>query len=204
MLAAPVPPPGPAAWSRVTAQSDAYRRVRVAGVFQNDRETLVQAVTDLGPGFWVMTPLRTASGEEILVNRGFVPPDRAAAATRTPGLPIGPLTVTGLLRISEPHGGFLRANQPALGRWYSRDVAAIARARDLPNVAPYFIDADATPTPGGWPCGGLTVIRFHNSHLVYALVWFALAGMTVLWSALVHARLEAWRGARAKVGPVWR
>jgi surfeit locus 1 family protein len=196
VLAPPVPPPGPRAWGRVNARDDAYRRVRVAGIFQNDRETLVQAVTDLGPGYWVMTPLRSASGAEILINRGFVPPERAAPATRSAGLPAGQVTVTGLLRISEPHGGFLRANQPSLGRWYSRDVAAIARARGLRDAAPYFIDADATPNAGGWPCGGLTVIRFHNSHLAYALVWFALAGMTVLWSA--RPALEAPRARRRR------
>ena len=41
-----------------------------------------------------------------------------------------------------------------------------------------FIDADATPNPGGWPRGGLTVVRFANSHLIYALTWFGLALMS--------------------------
>ena len=63
---------------------------------------------------------------------------------------------------------------------------AIAEAKQLSGpVAPYFIDADATPNPGGWPRGGLTVVRFANSHLVYALTWFGLAlmsaGGAVLW-----------------------
>jgi surfeit locus 1 family protein len=196
--AAPAAPPGSAAWGHVNARDDEYRRVQIAGVFRNDRETLVQAVTELGPGDWVMTPLETASGEEILVNRGFVPPERAAPSARSQGLPTGPVVVTGLLRLSEPHGGFLRANQPGAGRWYSRDVAAIARARGLPNVAPYFIDADSAPNAGGWPRGGLTVIRFHNSHLAYALVWFGLAGMTVLWSA--WPALEALRARRRREG----
>ncbi|MBW8728093.1 MAG: hypothetical protein JF625_23485, partial [Inquilinus limosus] len=61
--------------------------------------------------------------------------------------------------------------------WYSRDVAAIAASRGLTDVAPYFIDADATPNPGGLPIGGLTVIAFPNSHLVYAVTWFGLAGL---------------------------
>jgi surfeit locus 1 family protein len=181
--AAPVAPPGPKAWPRVSADADAYRRVRLGGVFENDRETLVQAVTDAGPGFWVMTPLRTDQGYEVLVNRGFVPADEAPQAARRAGLITGPTTVTGLMRMSEPHGGFLRANQPAAGRWYSRDVAAIAAARGLSQVAPYFIDADATPNSGRWPRGGMTVIRFPNSHLAYALTWFSLAGMAALWSA---------------------
>ena len=43
--------------------------------------------------------------------------------------------------------------------------------------SPYFIDADATPNPGGTPLGGLTIVRFPNNHLIYALTWFALAFM---------------------------
>jgi surfeit locus 1 family protein len=156
-------------------------------------------VTEAGPGFWVITPLRTDAGYEVLVNRGFVPQEKAERASRRAGLPAGEATVTGLLRISEPHGGFLRANQPTAGRWYSRDVAAIARARGLSGIAPYFIDADATPNPGGWPVGGLTVVRFHNSHLAYALTWFGMAGMTALWGAwpLIEARRSRRRATGA-------
>jgi surfeit locus 1 family protein len=196
--AAALPPPGPAAWAGVSAARDEYRHVRIAGVFENDKETLVQAVTVVGPGFWVMTPLRTDDGQVVVVNRGFVPTEKAAQATRLSGLTTGRTTVTGLLRISEPHGGFLRANQPAAGRWYSRDVAAIARARGLPQAAPYFIDADASLNAGGWPRGGLTVIRFRNSHLSYALTWFGLAAMVALWGA--WPLLEAARSRRRTTG----
>src|SRR5450759_3552449 len=43
------------------------------GEYLNDRETLVQAVTRLGAGFWVLTPLRTVEGFTVRVNCGFVP-----------------------------------------------------------------------------------------------------------------------------------
>jgi len=88
------------------------------------------------------------------------------------------------MRMSEPGGAFLRANDPAAGRWYSRDVAAIAAAQGLGPVAPYFVDADATENPGGLPVGGLTVIAFPNNHLIYALTWFGMA--ILLAGALVH------------------
>ncbi len=181
--AAPSPMPVPAEWPAVNPADDEYRRVTVSGRFLNDRETLVQAVTDYGGGFWVLTPLETAGGAIVLVNRGFVPPDRRDPAARGEGNPQGTVTVTGLLRMTEPKGGFLRKNDPAAGRWYSRDVAAIATARALPQVAPFFIDADATPNPGGYPLGGLTVVRFPNNHLTYALTWFGLALMIAarLW-----------------------
>nr|WP_246500633.1 SURF1 family protein [Azospirillum rugosum] len=183
--AAPVPAPSPATWPAVSTEGDEYRRVQARGTFLNDRETLVQAVTNLGGGFWVLTPFRTTEGFTVLVNRGFVPPDKRDPASRAEGQTAGETTVTGLLRMTEPKGGFLRSNDPAGDRWYSRDVAAIAAARGLSDTAPYFIDADGTPNPGGFPVGGLTVISFPNNHLQYALTWFALAIMTAGAGAFV-------------------
>ncbi len=173
--ATPVAAPGPERWS--AAGQDDYLRVALAGRFLHDRETLVQAVTELGGGFWVLTPLVTDAGFTVLVNRGFVPPEKRDPGSRAEALPSGAVAVIGLLRVSEPGGGFLRDNAPAQDRWYSRDVAAIAKARGLSEPAPYFFDADATPNPGGFPVGGLTVLNFPNNHLVYALTWFALALM---------------------------
>lgn len=183
--ARPMAAPGPERWPGITAERDAYRRVTLQGRFDHGRETLVQAVTDLGGGYWVLTPLVT-DRFTVLVNRGFVPPAMRAATKRTAGNPAGQVRITGLLRITEPGGGFLRSNDAASGRWYSRDVTAIAASRGLSQVAPYFIDADASANRGGYPVGGLTVIRFSDNHLVYALTWFALAigcswGAFMIW-----------------------
>jgi surfeit locus 1 family protein len=185
LAAQPVAAPGAADWPGITADRDAYTRVTTTGHFLNGRETPVLAVTVHGSGYWILTPLVTPDFT-VLVNRGFVPPDRRDPATRQPLE--GKVTVAGLLRITEPGGGFLRKNDPSGGRWYSRDVAAIAAAQRLDDVAPYFIDADAAPNPGGLPIGGLTVVAFRNAHLSYALTWFGLAaGLAFL----------AWRSRRA-------
>ena len=164
--------PPPSAWPAISASSDAYRHVRASGEWLRDSDTRVQAVTALGAGSWLLTPLRTEAGFIVLVNRGFVAADNKTAMPVLP--PRG--EVTGLLRVSEPKGGFLRSNDPAADRWFSRDVAAIARARGLGDVAPYFIDAAADPGQPV-PAGGLTVINLPNNHLVYALTWFVLAAM---------------------------
>jgi len=184
--AAPVAAPAPGVV--FSADADAYRRVRVTGRFLHDRETLVRAVSDLGSGYWVVTPLDTGRFT-VLVNRGFVLPDRRDPASRAAGNGAGEVTVTGLLRVTEPGGGFLRSNDAAADNWYSRDVAAIAAARGLSNPAPYFIDAGAAPNPGGWPRGGLTVLRFSDNHLGYALTWFALALLSLgaIWLVLRNA-----------------
>lgn len=182
--AAPRAMPASTAWAALDAREDEYRRVRATGVFRHDSETLVDALTAIGPGAWVLTPLQTADGL-VLVNRGFVPPERKSPVTRADGQVAGTVTVVGLLRPTEPDGRILRPNDPAAGRWFSRDVRAIAASRGLGAVAPFFIDADATANPGGWPVGGLTVVRFRNAHLPYALTWFALAALCGAGGVLV-------------------
>lgn len=193
------PIPAPAAWAVVSAANDEYRHVSLKGRFLHDRETLVQAVTEEGPGYWVLTPLQRDDGTQVLINRGFVPSERRDPSTRRDGNPDGQVEITGLLRITEPKGGFLRSNVPQHNRWYSRDVAAIAAARGLENVAPFFVDADAGSQSGSGPIGGLTVVRFPNNHLIYALTWFALAFMLagrlfVTFGGGLFRRKKAWKG----------
>lgn len=172
--AAAVPAPARAHWPAVTAESGEYRRVFAQGRFLQGRDTRVQALTELGAGFWILSPLRTSAGDIVLVNRGFVPDDESDAIAAPPS---GEVRIEGLLRVDEPNGRVLRRNDPANERWYSRDVAAIARKRGLEGVAPYFIDADALPGTDGWPRGGMTVVKFRDHHLQYALTWFALAAL---------------------------
>ncbi|WP_294357008.1 SURF1 family protein [uncultured Sphingomonas sp.] len=170
LAAAPVAAPAPPRWPTI-GKDDAYTRVAVTGRFRADADTYTQATTELGAGYWVITPFDTDGGWTVLINRGFVPTrERGRHPASTDNQ-----RVTGLLRVTEPGGGFLRSNDAAADRWYSRDVAAIAAKRRLRNVAPYFIDADANGS--SWPRGGLTVVRFPNNHLVYALTWFGLAAL---------------------------
>lgn len=172
-LAAPLTPaPPPVDWPELSENSAEYRRVSATGSYDFDREELVKAVTDYGGGFWVMTPLVGTDGWTVWINRGFVPQDRKAPGDRT--RPQGSQEVSGLLRMSQPGGAFLRKNDPASDRWYSRDTAAMAEARGIGPVAPYFIDA-AAGASDQLPIGGLTVVTFRNSHLSYALTWFAMA-----------------------------
>jgi len=203
--AAPVAPPTADQWPTVNAADDAYRRVRASGTFLHDRETLVQATTELGAGYWVLTPLRISNGSIVLVNRGFAPPEARDRAARRGSESEGETVVTGLLRISEPGGSFLRHNDPVADRWYSRDVQAIATARGLTGVAPYFVDAEGTsnrpqaPNPDvkhSWPVGGLTVISFPNNHLVYAFTWFTLALMVAAAAGYVARDERRQRQAR--------
>ncbi len=189
--AEPVAPPLASQWPQVSRESDEYRRVRLSGHYLYELTTPVQALSDLGAGFWLLTPLCTAEGHIILINRGFIPssgniaqqyPANKADGDPCAAAPGAPVALTGLLRIAEPKSGFLRDNDPVNNRWYAREVGAIAAARGLDpaRVAPFFVDAGKGQDPKDAPetaVGGLTVISFPNNHLVYALTWYALALM---------------------------
>lgn len=174
--AVPVAAPGPERWPSLDRDNAEYLRVSVTGRFLQSRPTFVQAVTTLGAGFWVMAPFQADAGFVVLINRGFVTPEQRDSVAQ-PENEVERITLTGLLRMTEPHGGFLRANAPADDRWYSRDVTAISHAQHLSSTAPYFIDAEAGSREGEIPAGGLTVVTFRNSHLQYAITWFILALM---------------------------
>ncbi|AYG64754.1 MULTISPECIES: SURF1 family protein [unclassified Rhizobium] len=189
--------PGAAQWAGINAESSEYKHVQANGTFLNDKEAQVYASTALGAGYWVLTPLKLTDDTIVIVNRGFVPTEKRNPGARPEGQIGGETTVTGLLRIDEPKGTLIRSNLPAQERWYSRDVAAIAEARGLRNVAPYFIDADDTKNPGGLPVGGLTQISFPNSHLVYAITWYGLAAMTFGMAVyLVYLERQRTKAAR--------
>lgn len=177
LRADPSPLPSAAEWPAISRERDEYRRLRAQGTYDYARETLVRGASELGTGYWVLTPLQSVEGSWVLVNRGFVPQEMRQQVPRGPDGQV--VTVVGLLRLTEPGGGLLQANEPAAGLWYSRDVAAIATARGLEGpVAPFFLDAQAAPGTGqAWPRAGLTVLRFSNNHLAYALTWFSLAAI---------------------------
>ncbi len=158
-----------------------YRRVRVTGTFEHEHEVRVHGLMSSRTagqplsGFYVLTPLLLPDGRRIIVNRGFVPPDRVEPGMRAQAQMPGAVAVTGLVRGPEPRNWFTPADEPGRGQWYSRDPQAVAVARGLGNVAPWLLDADATPNPGGWPLGGLTRIELPNNHLQYALTWYGIA-----------------------------
>jgi surfeit locus 1 family protein len=167
-------------WRAWRPDQDEFRRVRISGTFQHSFETPVYGLAPGQPGapaqgYYLMTPLELRGGAIVMVNRGFVPTELRDPASRPQSQPPGEATVTGLVRAPEARNAFTPADDPARGTWFTRDPQAIAKARDLKRVAPFYVEADATPNPGGWPKGGQTRLDLPNNHLQYAFTWFGIA-----------------------------
>jgi surfeit locus 1 family protein len=167
-------------WGAWRPDQDEFRRVRVSGTFQHSFETPVYGLAPgqrgaPAQGYYLMTPLTLQDGAIVMVNRGFVPTELRDPASRPQSRPPGEAIVTGLVRAPETRNAFTPTDDPARGTWFARDPQAIAKAHGLERVAPFYVEADATPNPGGWPKGGQTRLELPNNHLQYAFTWFGIA-----------------------------
>jgi surfeit locus 1 family protein len=171
-------PPGE--WNAWRAEADEFRKVRVTGSFLHEFETPVYGLAPVqrgapAQGYYLLTPLRLRDGSTVMINRGFVPTELRDPSSRPESRTGGEVTVTGLVRAPEERNAFTPSDDPARNTWFARDPQAIAEAHHLGRVAPFYIDADATPNPSGWPKGGQTRLTLANNHLQYAFTWFGIA-----------------------------
>jgi surfeit locus 1 family protein len=171
-------PPSP------TQDADEFSRVRLRGAFVAGQSALVYTAGSAlrpdisGPGYWVLSPLRTPDGKTVVVNRGFV------AEKSAPPPPPGDVELTGALRWPDDDSLFTPPDEPQNNVWYRRDPAAIAVAKGWGQVAPFFVEQDA-PQLANAPRAGPLVVKLRNSHLGYAITWFGLAatllGVYLVW-----------------------
>lgn len=179
---AALPPAGlpadPATLSRFDIDRFDFRRVRVEGRLANDRELYVYEPSQQGEaGYHVVTPLRRDGAPPVLVDRGWVPVSRKDPSTRTAGEVSGPVTVAGFVRRGQSQGWLTPDNDPARNSWFWFDLPAMSKAAGIDPPATFYLEADATPNPGGLPVGGQTPIALPSPHLNYAITWFSLAGI---------------------------
>lgn len=151
-------------------------------------------VVDGRHGSYVLSLLRTDSGEALPVVRGWLP-----AGAKAPAAPSGPVSVTGSLQASE-NSGTDGAN--TAGGLPSGQIGIISAA-SLVNLVPYPVydawvtlphpSAGLTAVPAAAPQNsGLDLKSFQN--LGYTGEWFVFAGFVVfMWFRLLRREAEAAR-----------
>ncbi|MGO9360143.1 MAG: SURF1 family protein [Xanthobacteraceae bacterium] len=193
LAAAPAPLMPPQDWPALTPERDEFRRVTFNGVPDAHPHAFVfTSGSPLRPdvtglGVWELAPMRTASGQTVVVNLGFVP-DGQVAPDRADSVPV---TLTGYLRFPEQPTAFTPLPDLAKRTWYGRDSASMAQMLDWGEVAPFYIDLE-TPVPAaGWPKPGPLQVGLRDLHLQYAITWFGLA-------AVVAAAFAVWVAGRRR------
>jgi surfeit locus 1 family protein len=147
-----------------------FAKVRVTGRFDHAREATL-ALEVRGPvlGTHLLTPLLRDGAPPVLVNRGWIPVERAGPLAR----PEGEVTIEAWVHPGDRPGMLSATNDAAGRRFYTFNPPAIGAALGLPQVAPYGLvalgPADALPDPAR------TLPRPSNNHLGYAITWYGLA-----------------------------
>jgi surfeit locus 1 family protein len=160
-----------------------YRTVTATGRYINNKERHFFATWRGQTGYYIYTPLQLADGRYILVNRGFVPYENKEPEMRMQGQLTDQQTVTGLARAKLPGkpSSLVPDNDVAKNIFYWKDLDVMASSVDLDkvDVLPFFVDADSTPNPAGFPIGGVTQVDLPNDHLQYVFTWYGLAAALV-------------------------
>jgi surfeit locus 1 family protein len=178
--------PAPNTWPGLDQADDEYRRVKFTATFDYGKEALVYAAASAfrpdvtGHGYWIFTPARLADGAVVMVDRGFAPEDRKDAASLAAGEIAGPVEIVGALRWPEARTWFSAVDDPVHNLWFVRDPRAMAAAKGIGAVAPFYVEQESPVPPGGWPQPGKLVVNLPNNHLQYVVTWYGLALVLVV------------------------
>jgi len=182
--AAPVELPPPSQWPALRQDRDEFTRVKFRAQYRPGQEAVVWATGSglrddvKGPGVFVFTPARLASGETVVINRGYVANLTPTGATARPAPAEGPAEITGILRWPEPKGWELTAAYDKGAQlWFVRDQLAMAQEYGWQAVAPFYIEREAQQPPDGLPPPGPLKATLPNNHLQYAVIWYGLAAV---------------------------
>ena len=160
-------------------ERDRYLAVTVEGTILPGELQVLDSMKQVGPGFRLIAPFRTADGRRILIDRGFVRETRRDAVRA-----LGPATVQGNLLWPQETDSFTPAPDRASNTWFARDVPLMAQALDTEPVmlvAASQTDPAVTPLP-------VDTAGVPNDHLQYAITWFSLAA---IWAGMTATFL--WR-----------
>jgi surfeit locus 1 family protein len=175
--------------TELLTQSDDYGQlewypVRVTGEYLADQEiTIVNRSQDGAAGRNSVVPLRTDTGDLVLINRGFVP-----LTLDIPAPPTGTVTVTGYARAPQKRGavGAIDSDRPGTTEFQRLDIPLIERALNI-DVAPMYIQRlDSNPPEGQWPARVTNPSLDEGPHLSYAGQWFFFTAVAIIgWIVVI-------------------
>lgn len=186
-------------FTRPLTEADEWHQVRIEGTYLTDRQYVVRFRSNgEAKGYEVITPLRTADGTVVLVDRGFVAvAPGVPLPTTAPPAPSGTVTVVGRVRIDEKGGP--GAEDPNAGQVRVVNSAKIGRDLGIPVAQGWLQLTSVTPAqdPSFVPVALPTLDE--GPHLSYAVQWFLFTAVGVIGVAMfIRADLRDRRKERAR------
>ena len=174
--------------SYTVPESNQWRAVQVKGTWDSTEQVLVRKKSlESDLGFWVITPLVTADGHRILINRGWTAATQSALESPALSpLPKGEVEIAGRVQIVKPRQNPQPQDLP-------KDQVDVVVPNEIVSTAPVVANAylemtasrpnALTPELRELPAPEIT----EGPHRSYALQWIFFAIMAVIgWIVLVR------------------
>jgi cytochrome oxidase assembly protein ShyY1 len=149
-----------------------WRRVTATGRYLPDAQVLARLrVIDGDPAFEVLTPFAVDGGPTVLVDRGYVRPERGSHVPPIAAPPTGTVSITARLRDSEPLAqGKAPFREDGAQQVYSINPGQVTALTGVPLAGSYLQLVEDQP-------GGLGVIALPHldagPFLSYGIQWIA-------------------------------
>lgn len=195
------------AFAGTIADSDQWQRVEVRGTFLADKQLQARYRSFDGKTGWeLVTPLRTAGGQTVLVDRGFMerPPGQDFPKV-FPDPPAGEVSLVGYVRRNEQGNTNQMTPTENTVRLINSDTLSDALGLDLVNG--YISLIEVTPSQSGAFEPVTPPPATEGPHWSYAMQWFAFTaiagiGLVILIRNDINDRKRArQRAARNQEAP---
>lgn len=166
-------------FGRPITDADQWQRVSIVGVFDAEHQFEVRyRNNDDRRGYEVVTPLRTPSGDLVLIDRGFIESKSQDTNVTLPQPPSGTVTIVGHVRRSE-HGS-PEAIDPVAGQVRLINAPAISRSLGEPVLDGYIGLLEISPAQTGDFRTVVPPRLDEGPHFSYAIQWFAFTVIAVV------------------------
>jgi cytochrome oxidase assembly protein ShyY1 len=167
-----------------------FTRVQISGTFDDQLTKLIrQRPLDGGNGYWVMTPLDTASGSQIWVIRGWV--GASTIATEVPAVPEatpGPVKVSGAVRnFEQPLDNVFGLPEGVIAKMSLEELNTTGAGNSVDNRVVQLITS--SPSAGEIVIVPLPEVD-EGQNISYAVQWILFAMVAIIgW--FIFLRREA-------------
>lgn len=160
-----------------------FRAARVGGTWGNNQTVLLDNIVQHGKaGYHVITPLRLASGQWVLVNRGWVAVGADRQQLPAINAPTGEVQVEGTLDMPRSKPVFLfgdiAADVEGNQRWLYLDVARFGQKLGV-SLPPYLL-LQTSAADDGLNRNWSVYANKAGMHIGYSIQWAAFALMVLI------------------------
>jgi cytochrome oxidase assembly protein ShyY1 len=167
-----------------------WTRITATGTYDLDQQLTVKFTTrDGAPGVDVVTPLVLASGDAVLVDRGWIETANTVKRPKVPAPSAGEVTIEGWLRQNNGAGG--AAVRPSEGQIRAISSDALGKVMPYDLVDGYVNLQDQSPAPAKGLAAEPKPELGQGPHFFYALQWWFFALLAVVgyfWFARAEAK----------------